>query len=193
MVVDTETTGTKGNRVCQLAYLDFSSGKPEAGNMYFAVDEMSDYAKAVHGLSISDLLRLSEGKRFGDAAESIRALMCGKRIAGHNVSADISAIRGELERCGMGLKPEKQFCTMHHFAPIMNVRVEGQRRPKDPRLSELCKYLCVTENAVLEASRALYGADTRAHDARFDVCATYLCIEAAEKAGMVRGLLSEGA
>lgn len=190
-MVDTEGTGTKDNNVCQFAYLDFSSGTPEAGNFFFAVDEMSDYAREVHGLSVSSLLRLSKGRRFADDAHQIAGLLTGKYIAGHSVGCDIRALRGEFSRCGVGFSPEKQFCTMAHFTPVMRIHQEGQRKPKNPSLIEVCEYLGVKDEAVLRASCDLYGANTNHHDARFDVCATYLCIKSATERGMLRGLLPE--
>jgi hypothetical protein len=66
------------------------------------------------------------------------------------------------------------------------------KMPWNTSLSELCKYLGVDYKTVQEAARGLYGADMKWHDARFDVCATYLCIDRATQAGMIRGLLPEG-
>lgn len=191
MIVDTESTGTRESQVCQLAYIDLSSGKPEAGNMYFEVDDMSQHAFDLHGLSMTKLHRLSGGARFADKIPEIFGLLYGKRLVGHSIGCDVRAIHNEFVRADKEFPPIRQFCTMTHFAPIMNIHQEGQRKPKNPSLPELCKYLTVTEDEALGASCALYGVNTNHHDARYDVCATYLCVKHAEQRGMLRGLLPE--
>lgn len=191
MVIDTESTGTKDSQVCQFAYIDFSSGQPKAGNMYFEVDDMSSHAHDLHGLSMAKLHRLSGGQRFVDQLREVNWLLNGRRLVGHSVGCDIRALRAEFTRVGYMFPIVHQFCTMAHFAPIMNVRVEGQKRPKNPSLSELCKYLAVTDEEVLGASCGLYGVNTNQHDARYDVCATYLCLQHATERGMLRGFLPE--
>jgi DNA polymerase III epsilon subunit-like protein len=193
IVLDTEQTGMRDNQVCQLAYVKIAlSGELTVGNKYFAVDEMNEHAFAVHGLSVSSLLRLSGGKRFKDSAREIANALRGARIAGHGIASDLRVLRSELFHANVAFFPEAQFCTMHHFAPIMRMRVPGQRRSKDPNLAELCHYLGVTSEIVSKLHNRLFGGDGAWHDARFDVCATLLCIEKATSAGMVRGLLPEG-
>jgi DNA polymerase III epsilon subunit-like protein len=156
--------------------------------MYFRVDEMSGYAFDLHGLSVSKLERLSGGKTFKDQVSEVFGILYGKRLVGHSISSDIRALWNEFERAGHEFPPIRQFCTMAHFAPVLNIRTEGQRRPKNPNLSELCKHLGVLPETVHDAVSEFFEANTHIHDARYDVCATYLCIRAATRAGMVRGL-----
>jgi len=189
--LDTEQTGMKENRVCQIAYLTLRNGSLLGRNEFFQVDEMNRHAFEAHGFSVKGLERLSNYKTFKDKAESILEELAGHTIVGHNISSDIRVIRSEFSRCGMVFKPSGQLCTMTHFAPVMNIPQKGQFRPKPPSLSELCDYLGVRQSAIFSLSEQLYGDKGRPHDARYDACATYLCADAADRKGLIRGLLPE--
>ena len=71
IVFDTEATDLTPGQICQLSYLIVEDGKVTGKNMFFAVDEMSEGAYEVHGMSMEDLEKLSGGERFEDRAEEI--------------------------------------------------------------------------------------------------------------------------
>ena len=118
--------------------------------------------------------------------------LSGQKIVGHSISSDLAVLKAEFGRCGIRMPSYSRHCTMIHFRPVLNIRRAGQRRAKDPSLAELCLYLGVLPASVQGLSVRLFGAHTAAHDARYDVCATYLCIQKATEKGMIRGLLPEG-
>ena len=184
LVFDTESTARDG-QVCQLAYLMIDGGQITAHNQFFVVDSMADYAQAVHGLNVAELLRRSGGTRFADcAADILRDFAAADLWVGHNISADIRSLRIELDRLGLALSPRETLCTMNHFTPILKLkRLRGPGSPKPPRLSELCAHYGVTDALILDACRTWFGDGTAAHDARFDVAATYLALMHARCAG----------
>ena len=153
---------------------------------------MSEYATAVHGLTLERLERKSKGLRFEAYSRELTDLFAGKRIAGHSVGCDLRALRQEFKRCGVEFPEHKQFCTMNHFTPILNIHIQGQRKPKSPSLAEVCESLGVKREDVLRACGELYDCSSAPHDARYDACATLLCIERGFRRGLIRGILPEG-
>ncbi|MEA4899959.1 exonuclease domain-containing protein [Bacillota bacterium Meth-B3] len=191
IVFDTEATDLTPGQICQLSYL-CADGEAVCGkNMFFAVDEMSEGAQQVHGMSIEDCLGLSGGARFEDRAEEIFEDFSGcDMLVGHNVSADDRYLRVELERCGMNLKKLKTFCTMNYFTGDTQLkRKVNTGRPKPPKLSELAEFFGVTGELIAEKSAEWFGGGGALHDARFDTVATYLCLVEASRQGKIRGLL----
>ena len=111
IVFDTEATDLTPGQICQLSYLMVDKGHVQGKNMFFAVDEMSEGAQEVHGMSMEMLDELSGGERFEDRAEEIfQDFSSCDMIVGHNVSADDRYIRVEFERLGMKLKKLLTFC-----------------------------------------------------------------------------------
>lgn len=189
IILDTESTGLQQNQVCQLAWIEVVGSEIEPFNAFFAVDDMNPHAAAVNGFTVASLERLSGGHRFGEMADELAARLRGHRIVGHSISSDLRALRMEFDRAGILYKAAGQFCTMTYFAPVMNLRLDGSRRPKMPSLTELCDYVGIGKGEASELATSLYGSRSAAHDARYDVCATYLCLEKAEAKGLLRDLL----
>ena len=191
IVFDTEATDLIPGQICQLSYLMIENGGVEGKNMFFAVDEMSEGAQEVHGMSIADLEALSGGELFSDRADEIFAdFKAAGMLIGHNVSADDRYIRVEFERLGMKLPKIRTFCTMNYFtSDTALVRKVNIGRPKPPKLGELCAHFGVTDELVIEKSNEWFQGGGQAHDARFDTVATYLCLVEATRLGKVRGVL----
>lgn len=189
IVLDTETTGCTPNQICQLAYLMVYADGPVARNYFFAVDAMNDHARAVHGMSRERLRVLSGGRRFADDADAIYAdLRRARRVAGHNVAYDIKQIADELRALDVRWTPKASVCTMNFFARLTGlVNREGKTKP--PKLVELCGYFGIRMQCIQEATERHFGESARAHDARYDATATYLCLAAAERTGQLTGLL----
>ena len=64
IIFDTEATDLTPGQICQLSYLMADGGQVQGKNMFFTVDEMSEGAQEVHGLSMEALKELSGGLRL---------------------------------------------------------------------------------------------------------------------------------
>ena len=191
IVFDTEATDLVPGQLCQISYLIVENGSITGKNMFFAVDEMSEGAQEVHGMSIEDLETLSGGERFADRAQEIfDDFSTADRLIGHNVSADDRYLRVEFERLGMKLKKIKTFCTMNYFTCVMNLKRKiNTGRPKPPKLEELVEFYGLTPEYVAEKAGEWFGGGGQAHDARYDTAATYLCVIKGTEKGDLRGVL----
>lgn len=190
IVFDTEATDLTPGQICQLSYLMVENGSVAGKNMFFQVDEMSEGAQEVHGMSLEDLERLSGGERFEDRVEEIFAdFEWADMLVGHNVAADDRYLRVELERTGRRLKKKATFCTMNYFTSVTNLkRKVNTGRPKPPRLEELWEHYGLSVDDIAARSAEWFSGGGQAHDARFDT-ATYLCLLEATRKGDVRGVL----
>ncbi len=191
IIFDTEATDLTPGQICQLSYLMVENGEVTGKNLFFAVDEMSEGAYEVHGMSMEDLETLSGGERFQDRAEEIfEDFSSAGLLIGHNVSADDRYIRVEFDRLGMNLKKIKTFCTMNYFTSVMNMkRKVNTGRPKPPKLEELVEFYGLDPEFVAQKSAEWFGGGGAAHDARYDTAATYLAVVEATKKGDLRGVV----
>ena len=191
IVFDTEATDLTPGQICQLSYLMVENGSVTGKNMFFQVDEMSEGAQEVHGMSLEDLEQLSGGERFEDRVEEIFAdFEWADMLVGHNVAADDRYIRVEFERTGRKLKKKLTFCTMNYFTSTTNLkRKVNTGRPKPPRLEELWEHYGISTDDIATRSAEWFQGGGQAHDARFDTAATYMCLLEATKKGDVRGVL----
>lgn len=191
IVFDTEATDLTPGQICQLSYLMVENGSVTGKNMFFQVDEMSEGAQEVHGMSLEDLEQLSGGERFEDRVEEIFAdFEWADMLVGHNVAADDRYIRVEFERTGRKLKKKLTFCTMNYFTSTTNLkRKVNTGRPKPPRLEELWEHYGISTDDIAVRSAEWFQGGGQAHDARFDTAATYMCLLEATKKGDVRGVL----
>lgn len=191
IVFDTEATDLTPGQICQLSYLMVENGSVTGKNMFFQVDEMSEGAQEVHGMSLEDLEQLSGGERFEDRVEEIFAdFEWADMLVGHNVAADDRYIRVEFERTGRKLKKKLTFCTMNYFTSTTNLkRKVNTGRPKPPRLEELWEHYGISTDDIAARSAEWFQGGGQAHDARFDTAATYMCLLEATQKGDVRGVL----
>lgn len=190
IIFDTEATDLTPGQICQLSLLVVDDGQASGQNLYFSVDQMSEGAFEVHGLSMEALAELSHGQYFEDRAEEILALFnSADLVVGHNVSADERYLRVELERCGLKLKKLNTFCTMNYTTGILNMsRKVVTGRPKPPKLEELYAHYGIDDEMVRERCAQWFGGGSDKHDARFDTAATYLSLLAAVEKGDLRGM-----
>lgn len=191
IVFDTEATDLVPGQICQLSYLLIEGESIIGRNIFFAVDEMSEGAYEVHGMSIEDLDELSGGDRFEDWADAVfEEFSNADLLIGHNVSADDRYIRVEFERCGLELPKIKTFCTMNYFTGVMNMKRRiNIGRPKPPKLCELVEFYGLTEEFVSQKAEEWFGGGAAAHDARYDTAATWLCVVEATKKGDLKGII----
>lgn len=189
IILDTESNACVPNQICQLSYLTVDGGEVAGHNHFYAVDEMNPHAEQVHGFSMARLKALSGGRRFEDDADAvISELLSADRVVGHNVSHDLWAMQDALKPQGIHFAPKSIVCTMKFFAPIMGL-IDTKGKKKPPKLKELCLYFELKSDAIQEATERYFGECGRAHDARYDATATYLCLKAADEAGQLKGLL----
>lgn len=185
LLIDCEATALRGGQICQIALLTLSGGERAARNYFFAVDDMSEGAQAVHGMSKAALDALSGGQRFADRAdELLEALRHADLLVGHNISSDLRFLREEFSRIGRELPPGTVFYTMNYFTPITQLkRVFHTNRFKPPRLHELAEHYRLTPDRIADTARSLFGGGDAAHDARCDVAALYLILLEAARMG----------
>jgi len=190
IVFDIEATGLSPAQICQLSCLIIDE-EITAKNYFFTVDDMNPEAEAVHGFSMEALEELSGGIRFADRADELFELFStAKLFIGHNIAADVRYIQQEFERLGMKLPKINTFCTMNYFTSQTNLKMKVNiGRPKPPKLIELCEFFDLTEEYISDRAREWFGDGSAAHDARFDTAATYLCLEAGTKKGLLKGVL----
>ena len=174
---DTETTSLHPGQICQLSYLMQTKKSVVAKNFFFTVDSVDFSAFMVHGFSVDKLEKLSCGRRFRDFFEEIdKDFSSADVIISHNTAFDVSFMRTEYERLNKVFGPKETFCSMKKSVPITKLLRSSGRGYKYPKLSDLCAYLSVTDGVIKSACNNFFGADTGYHDARFDTCALFLCM-----------------
>ncbi|MHC1785956.1 MAG: exonuclease domain-containing protein [Christensenellales bacterium] len=190
IIFDTEATDLTPGQICQLSALLVSDGVVRGKNLYFSVDQMSEGAFNVHGLSLEALQLLSNGEYFEDRAqELLDDFNSADLVVGHNVSADERYLRTEMTRCGLKLKRLNTFCTMNYTTGILNMsRKVATGRPKPPKLEELYQHYGINDEQIREKCSLWFLGGSDKHDARFDTAATYLSLLAAIARGDLRGM-----
>ena len=114
--------------------------------------------------------------------EEVLAAFSGATLAAHHLNRD----KRVLQRAFGPLPNRYGLCTMYRFARVLCL--PGGRPYKMPSLLELRAHYGVSEEAIARAARADFGAETAAHDARFDAEAVCLCAQAAAARGDLRDL-----
>ncbi len=184
IIFDTETTGLHPGQICQLSYIVAQDKKIEGKNYFFKVDYIEPGAQRVHGFSVNDLLKLSGGKEFRHYYPEIAGdFNRAKRLVAHNYAFDRRFMAAEFARCSSQFTCTDYFCTMRHFTSVC--RLPGSKFPK---LAELVEFLGIPEIMIKQTAERLFGSKgLRAHDARYDVTATYLCYQKGLESGYLVG------
>lgn len=176
--LDTETTSTIPGQICELSMItevDFNF--VSAKNYFFAVSEMSEGAQGVHGMSLEDTVRLSNGKVFADYKDEILSELEGATLLAHNEPFDERFISSELWRCGISFKPFDRFDTMDYFRNIIKLPARSRRYGpyKNPKLSEVLDYLNINTDKISSYTGQLFGENkTTFHDSRYDTACLYV-------------------
>lgn len=183
IVFDIETDGSRECRICQLSYLIVSRWRVRGKNMYFKLDYMNYHAQKVHGLSIYKLRRLSGGDIFAYRADEIyRDFARAELWIGHDVQGDVRYLTQEFRRLGMHLPQAPTFCTLKKYTREVGIPLkQNPAKLKPPRLEELMHYFGITPELVAKKCKRWFGGGERAHDARYDAAATYLCMLVGEE------------
>lgn len=191
IVLDTETTDIRNGSICQLTYLmmDFDTHKYDAKNFFFAVDEVSPGAEAVHGLSVDKLKILSNGIRFHHKYSEINEdLSSADVVIGHNIHFDLQQLRNEYFRIGKGLQVRHSFCTMGFYTDICKIEnpvSKYKNTYKWPKLEEVVKFCNLDNINTEELCYKFFKTHVGFHDARYDVACTFAILrEAMAKHGL---------
>lgn len=190
IVLDTESNGMRREQICQLSYIVVEDNNVLGKNFFFSVDCMNEYAQKKHGFSKHRLYELSGGRsfvqRFGEFFDDFIDV---DLICGHNISSDARILKLSFGDAGYGFPKCRQFCTMAHFDNAVNAK-NRHGKHKQPRLDEVCAFFGVKEQDILDCCIELFGESAyRAHDARFDTAATYLCILEGQRRGDLKGVI----
>jgi len=185
IAVDVELDGMHPSRIIQLSYIIIEGRRIRGKNFYFPAKAVNRYARKVHGLSVHDLWRLSEGKTFEDRMDEIyRDFVDCKLVIGHDVAGDVKYIRREFQRYGLTLPNYPIFCTLKHYTEEAHIPLKQNPNVlKPPRLEELCNHFGLTPDFIAARCKKWYGGGDHYHDARFDAAAAYLCMVVGEQMG----------
>jgi DNA polymerase-3 subunit epsilon len=179
---DTETTGLRPGKICQLSYIMQSKESVTAKNFFFSVPFVEPSALAVHGLSTEKLAVLSGGKRFSDHLEEIaQDFALADLIVAHNFSFDFNFMSKEFEYEYERFTYKQDFCTMKKFTPICKLTRSSSPCYKYPKLTELADFLDIYPYDATKTAVKLFGDSGLSHDARYDTAMLYLCFNAGAK------------
>jgi DNA polymerase-3 subunit epsilon len=181
--LDTETTGLKPGNICQLSYILQDSFGVQAKNFFFTVDAVEYSAYMVHGFSVPELYRLSGGKRFSCFANEIAFdIKNADAIVAHNVDFDLSFLRAEFSNLDVPFNYKQAICSMKTAVPVCKLLRSRGVGYKYPKLTELCAFLDISEDKIMEYEKKWFGTVSHSHDARFDTVALALCCNKAMEA-----------
>lgn len=183
IALDVELDGMHPSRIIQLSYLVIEGRRIRGKNMYFQAKAINRYARQVHGLSVYQLRKLSNGEIFAHRAEEVfRDFQDCKLVIGHDVGGDMRYLRREFERVGMKLPEIPIFCTLKHYTEEAHIPLKQNPKVlKPPRLDELTKHFGLSQEFIAEKCQKWYGGGDHPHDARYDAVAAYLCMLIGEK------------
>ena len=178
IALDVELDGMHPSRIIQLSYLIIEGRKVRGRNMYFSVRAVNRHAQKVHGLSVSQLRRLSGGQVFADRAQEVYDDFkdCAL-VIGHDVGGDMRYLNNELQRAGLRLPSIPIFCTLKHYTKACNIPLKQNPSVlKPPRLGEVTEHFGLTQDFIAGKCQKWYGGGDHPHDARYDAAAAYLCM-----------------
>lgn len=173
---DCELDGMYPSRIIQLSYLIIDGRRVRGKNMYFTTNGMNPHARKVHGLSLSQLRRLSGGDIFAYRADEIyRDFSKARIVIGHDVHGDVKYLTNEFARIGVTLPEFEEFCTLKHYTQEAHIPLkQDPTRIKPPRLEELTEHFGLSTEFIAAKCKKWFGGGDHPHDARYDAAAAYL-------------------
>ncbi len=184
IALDVELDGMHPSHIIQLSYLVIEGRRVRGKNFYFAAKAINRYARQVHGISVYQLRKLSDGKGFIDYADEIyRDFIDCKLIIGHDVAGDIRYLRREFDRIGVKLPNYPIFCTLKHYTQEAHIPLkQNPNVMKPPKLTELTDHFGLSQDFIAGKCHKWYGeGGDHPHDARYDAAAAYLCMLVGEE------------
>ena len=180
---DTETTDLKPGQIGQLAYIkEKTTGEIEAGNYFFAVDNVSDGAAKVTGRDTEFYTQASCGIKFADKADEIYRVFDNSMLVAHNLPFDENFLSMEFWRVGktLALTPDKRFDTMQYFTDVLKIPNYrgGKKKYKYPKLEELVSRLNINKEKVKLATSKVFSEYFKEnygfHDAMYDTMSMFI-------------------
>lgn len=172
---DTETTGLMPGHVIQLSYIMLRGESVSAKNFYFSVPFVPPEAVAVHGLTAEKLKVLSGGKTFGEFLEEIDDdFRAADLTVAHNFAFDYKFMSAEFSYYERIFHYSESFDTMKKFTPLTKLPRFNGAGYKYPKLTELSEFFDLYPYDVSRRSAELFKGGDVAHDARYDVTATFM-------------------
>ena len=184
IALDVELDGMHPSHIIQLSYLIIEGRKIRGKNFYFAAKAINRYARQVHGISVYQLRKLSDGKGFIDYADEIyRDFIDCKLIIGHDVAGDVRYLRREFDHIGVKLPNYPIFCTLKHYTQEAHIPLkQNPKVMKPPKLTELTDHFGLSQEFIAGKCHKWYGeGGDHPHDARYDAAAAYLCMLVGEE------------
>ena len=122
---------------------------------------------------------LSGGKTFADYSDEIyNDFYNADIVVAHNVNFDINFLICEFKYLGLQFRYKESFDTMRYFTPILKLPRKSSQAYKYPKLSELCVFFGVDEQAVSSFAKDIFGETLNSlHEARFDTTAMFLAVK----------------
>ena len=183
-VIDTETSGLNhmSDDILQFAYLTFdSNGDVIRGNAFYLWEDdyqWTEGAYRVHGLS-REFLRDLPTEEMNKKYQEMYVVMSRANLIGYNSNNfDIPFVRSFMTR--HSVQPQDPSSTID----VMEIakRVFGKRM----KLTALCERLGITPAHIEMMTRIFFNKEnTSAHDATYDVTATFLCYDHFRRNGNV--------
>lgn len=141
IVLDTETTGMPaedGHRITEVGAVEIIDRKITGRTFQVYLDpkrEVDEGAEEVHGLSRSDLIRLSDGNEFKDIAQGFSEFVNGDPLIIHNAKFDMGFLDMEYGRIGAPTMSEQVGNKVFDSLTYANNQFPGRRN----NLDALCK------------------------------------------------------
>lgn len=172
---DTETTGLTPGHIIQLSYIMLDGDNAIGKNFYFSVPFVPPEAVAVHGLSAEKLKILSNGRTFGEFLEEIDDdFRAADLTVAHNFAFDYKFMSAEFSYYERIFHYNESFDTMKKFTPLLKLPRQNGTGYKYPKLTELAEFFDLYPYDVSRRSAELFKGGELAHDARYDVTATFM-------------------
>lgn len=172
---DTETTGLTPGHVIQLSYIMLDGDNVIGKNFYFSVPFVPPEAVAVHGLSAEKLKILSNGRTFGEFLEEIDDdFRAADLTVAHNFAFDYKFMSAEFSYYERVFHYNESFDTMKKFTPLLKLPRQNGAGYKYPKLTELAEFFEIYPYDVSRRSAEIFKGGELAHDARYDVTATFM-------------------
>ena len=184
IALDVELDGMHPSHIIQLSYLVIEGRRIRGKNFYFAAKAINRYARQVHGISVYQLRKLSNGETFLDHADEIyRDFADCKLVIGHDVSGDVYYLRREFDQIGIKLPSYPIFCTLKHYTEEAHIPLkQNPKVMKPPKLTELTEHFGLSQEFIAGKCHKWFGSGgDHPHDARYDAAAAYLCMLVGEE------------
>ncbi len=175
--LDTETSGLYPGEICQLSYIIQNKSSVTAKNFFFTVSYVEYGAYKVHGFSVEELEKLSNGKDFSCFVKEIeKDFTASDYLVSHNTAFDFMFLRKEFFRTGRDFIYNNEFCSMKKSVNICKIKKLKGAGYKYPKLEELCSFFNIGVQEINDKTKELFKESKTFHDARFDTTAMFLAI-----------------